>query len=94
MAAVHSNRHFARGVLVTLLAGPPMLAGGATAVVALLGYVISGWTPSTWFSSSPADWAFGSGVEGDAGNFFRFMVGAVVASSCWSAIRWGFQGSE
>jgi hypothetical protein len=60
------------------------------AISALLDQFISGWMPSSWFSSDSADWIFGTGVEGSANNYLVFMVSALVASACSAGIRWAF----
>jgi hypothetical protein len=81
-----------RGVLLAIVLGPVMVVAGLVAAVALISMFVAGWIPSEWLSSNGADWVFGTGVEGSGAYFFRFMVGAMVAGGCWTAIRWGFTG--
>lgn len=80
----------ARGVIVTLLLIGPLVASVVTAIGALLDQFVSGWVPSSWFSSDPVDWIVGTGVEGSANNYLVFMVSALVASACGAGIRWAF----
>jgi hypothetical protein len=79
-------------VVLTIVLGPIMVVAGAFAALALLSTVVAGWMPSEWLSSNGADWVFGTGTEGDAARYVRFMAGGLVASGCWAAIRWGFTG--
>jgi hypothetical protein len=83
-----------RGVVVTLLLIGPLVVSVLTAVIALTDQFVSGWMPSSWFSSEPVDWIFGTGVEGSANNYLVFMVSALVASGCAAAIRWAFDCRE
>ena len=80
----------ARGIAVTILLIGPLVVSVVSAVSALLDQFISGWVPSSWFSSDPVDWIFGTGVEGSANNYLVFMVSALVASACGAGIRWAF----
>jgi hypothetical protein len=83
-----------RGVIVTLVLIGPLVASMLTAIIALADQFVSGWMPSSWFSSEPVDWIFGTGVEGSANNYLVFMVSALVASVCVAAIRWAFDCQE
>lgn len=86
--------HPVRGVVVAFVLGLPMVVSGAVAAFSLLEVFVSGWIPSRWFSGSAADWWFGFGLEGSASAFLRFMLGAGIASACYSAITWGFNGRQ
>src|SRR5690606_41547509 len=83
---------FVRGVRLAVVLGPSMVVAGLVAGGSPLSMVIGAWIPSQWFSGNAADWLCGSGAEGSAGSFFRFMVSGMVAGGCWAAIRWGFTG--
>jgi len=75
-------------VAVLVLCAPLGVAAALAAVMFGLRQFVSGWIPSRWLSDNPADWVFGLGVEGDAGNYLGFMVSAVVAAACWQAVQW------
>ena len=77
------------GFLVIVVCGPVGLVASLSAVMFGLRQFVSGWIPSRWLSDNPADWVFGLGIEGDAGNYAGFMVSAVVLAACWSAVQWG-----
>lgn len=94
MATDQREVRVVRGIVVTLVFGVPLFIGAVMAASALLAVFISGWIPSNWFSTNAADWLFGGGVAGDAANYFRFMVGAVIAGVSWTAIQWGFGGTQ
>lgn len=83
------RRHTARGIAVAVVLGPLMVAGILLAAASALSYVIAGWSPSTMFGGSGADWLFG-GAAGDAANYVRFAGGALVAAGCWAAIKAAF----
>ena len=77
------------GLIAVVVCGPVCAVAALSAVVFGLRQFVSGWIPSRWLSDNPADWMFGLGIEGDAGNYAGFMVSAVVAAVCWSAVQWG-----
>lgn len=77
-----------------MVCGPVLLAGLALAAYALVSTLVAGWIPGDLLSGNAADWIVGAGARGDAGNFFRFMVGALFTAGAWTAIRWGFHGSK
>ncbi|MFM8793783.1 MAG: hypothetical protein ACKOFF_02650 [Acidimicrobiales bacterium] len=74
--------------VVMVVCAPLGVAAALSAVMFGLRQFVSGWIPSRWLSDNPADWVFGLGVEGDAGNYLGFMVSAVVATVCWSMVQW------
>ncbi|MFM8530878.1 MAG: hypothetical protein ACKOD2_14630 [Ilumatobacteraceae bacterium] len=74
--------------VVMVLCAPLGVAAVLSAVMFGLRQFVSGWIPSRWLSDNPADWVFGLGVEGDAGNYLGFMVSALVAAGCWSTVQW------
>jgi hypothetical protein len=86
--------HPMRGALLTVLLAPVFVGGAALAVTGLLSTVVSGWMPSSWFSGNAADWLVGTGVQGDAVNYVRVMVGGMAAAASGAAIRWGFVGHD
>ena len=75
-------------LVVMVLCVPLGLVGVLSAAMFGLRQFVSGWIPSRWLSDNPADWVFGLGVEGDAGNYLGFMVSAMFAAACWSAVQW------
>jgi uncharacterized membrane protein len=75
-------------MLVLVVCTPLGAVGALAAVMFGLRQFVSGWIPSRWLSDNPADWVFGLGVEGDAGNYLGFMVSALVAALCWQAVQW------
>ena len=84
--------HFMRGLLVLLVLGVPCAVAGALAVLAMLNFFISGWLPQNWISDNAADWIWGTGVKGDASNYFKIMVYGGIACATGLTIRWGFKG--
>jgi hypothetical protein len=84
--------HFMRGLLILLVLGVPCAVAGALAVLAMLNFFISGWLPQNWISDNAADWIWGTGVAGDASNYFKIMVYGGIAYATGQAIRWGFKG--
>lgn len=85
--------HLVRGVLISIVAVPVLLAGVALAGSALLDLTIGvTLSPGRWFSDSPVDWLYG-GAQGDFLNYVRFMAGALPAYGAWAAMRWAFTGA-
>lgn len=84
--------HYFRGVVISIVLGPILVVGVVMIVTALIATVLAGWTPSTWFSGNAADWLVGGGIEGDAANYIRALIGALLASGSWAGIRWAFTG--
>ena len=84
--------HFIRGLLVLLVLGVPCAVAGALAVLAMLNFFISGWLPQNLISDNAADWIWGTGVKGDASNYFKIMVYGGIACATGLTIRWGFKG--
>lgn len=80
----------ARGIALTILLGPLTLAAGLLAAVSLIG-AITGWGPEFLKTDSPLDFLYGGG-SATMLRYFTFMVGAVIASAGYGAIRWGFTG--
>jgi hypothetical protein len=96
MAAPTEQRtevHRIRGMAMCGILFAPLLVGVLFVATAVISMFISGWMPSRWFSGNAADWLLGGGVQGDAVNFIRFMVGGVLAAGSWYGILWGFYGS-
>lgn len=87
-----SGTHRVRGILCAIVLGPLAAFFGINAILALIDQFVSGWTPSSWFSSDAADWLFAGGIEGGAGNYVVFMINGVLSSLCFTAIRWAFTG--
>lgn len=85
--------HYVRGVLVSIVLGPVLIAGGILIATAAISTLVAGWTPSSWFSGNAADWLVGGGAQGDAANYVRMLVGAVLAGTSWTGIHWAFTGS-
>ena len=84
--------HFIRGLLVLLVLGVPCAVAGVLAALAFLNFFISGWLPQNWISDNAADWIWGTGVAGDASNYFKIMVYGGIACATGLTIRWGFKG--
>ena len=76
-----------------LVLGPFCLLVGSLVVVALIDTFISGWIPDRWFSGNIADWVWGTGVAGDALNYFVFIIGGMFVYGLGLAIRWGYFGN-
>jgi len=51
--------------------------------------IFNGLIPTRWFSTSGVDWIFGTGAQGNARNYFRFMLSAIPASLCGAGAKWG-----
>ena len=86
--------HPVRGALLTVLLGPVFAVGIVVAATGLISALIAGWIPTRWFSGNAADWLLGAGVEGDAINYVRFLVGGALAAISGATIRWGFLGGD
>ena len=86
--------HWIRGTLILLVLGPLCLGIGGLVVLSLIDTFISGWTPAKWFSGNIADWIWGTGVVGDAFNYYVFMVGVMIFYGSGVAIRWGYWGKH
>ena len=84
--------HMVRGVLLCLVSGVPLVMSVVLTVVAMVNQFFNGVIPSRWFSTSAVDWVFADGTKGGAASYLAFMMGALVAGGCVSAIRWGFYG--
>lgn len=87
--AAMRGRHNLRGLLVTIVAGPIMLAA-AVAALALLS-ARRGWEPSFLAKKTALDFLYGGG-SASAVKFLAFAVTGVIAELAWFAIRWAFTG--
>lgn len=85
--------HRMRGVLMRGILGLPLVVGVLLVAAAAISMFISGWMPSRWFSGNAADWLLVGGVQGDAVNFIRAIVGAALVTGSWHGISWGFHDS-
>lgn len=82
------------GVLVLIVAAPLTLLFGLVAAYFLAQEFLNGWIPSRWFSDSGWDWAFGSGRQGGARNYFGFMLSGIPAGLFGKATAWGYAKSK
>lgn len=88
--------HVARGVAVSVVLVPVMLAGVAVAAVSLaqffvanldpVGSIAAVGEPATWLG-----WAFGGG-RGSLARFAAFVAGGMAAALAYAVIVWGFTG--
>lgn len=77
-------------VPAAVVLGPICLAGAALAIAAILANIVSGFDPANWFAGGLFD-QLGGGGAGAGMRWVVFMVGAVVSSGCWTAIRAAFR---
>lgn len=85
--------HWIRGLAMCSILGVPLVVGILLVATAAISMLISGWMPSRWLSGNAADWLLGGGVQGDGGNFIRFMLGGMLATGSWYGMSWGFFGT-
>lgn len=77
---------------VTLVTCTPLaLYFGFVAALHLLQQFVSGFNPLNWFSGSGADWVFGGGSAGSAGNYFGFMISSALAFIFWLPTAWSYE---
>jgi hypothetical protein len=79
----------ARGVLITLVAGPVMLGAGAVAAICLLSALLSVPDPLT---GSPLDLLVDPTGGASYTQYVVFMLSAGVAGLAFAAMKWAFTG--
>ena len=79
------------GLVAVVVLGPLAVVLGAAAALFFLNQFFSGMIPSRWCSSSPPDWAFGTGTAGSASNYLGFMVCGVPAWAAFVGVQWGLE---
>jgi hypothetical protein len=77
------------GVCALVVCAPLCLLFGLAAALFAASEIFNGLIPTRWFSTSGADWIFGTGSQGSARNYFGFMLSAVPASLCAAGAKWG-----